>query len=75
MGFTCEGTIEIDLVDFWEFVAKYRETSAEIAYGVPRVNRSNNTMEIDFAESSDGDPAAWSVKPESVTQWEQLKDE
>lgn len=65
-----EGFIEIDLVEFWSWVAKQHKAEGEVAYGVPRVNKSNQTLEIDFASSTDGHPSGWAKKPKAVTQWE-----
>lgn len=71
-----EGTIEIDLVDFWSFVAKHHDhKSAEIFYGVPRVNINNSVIEIDYAYCTDGTPEQWKEEPKSVQQWKQLKKE
>ena len=47
--YTMEGTIEIDRVEFWEFVIKYCPLQGEVRFGVPRFNSSNGTVEIDFA--------------------------
>jgi hypothetical protein len=69
-----EGRIEIDLADFWEWVAKQHEPMGEITYGVPRINKSNSTLEIDFAACSDGTPSDWAVKPVAVKQWEREVD-
>ena len=75
MSFTAEGTIEIDLTEFWEWVHKNYNPypSAEVQYGVPRVNKSNHTMEIDFAMGTETNPKDWFVKPDVLNQWEQLK--
>lgn len=70
---TSEGTIEIDLADFWEWVHKQHADMGEVCYGVPRVNKGNSTLEIDFAASTDGNPREWAKKPEAVTQWEEIK--
>jgi hypothetical protein len=75
MSFTAEGTIEIDLVEFWEWIRKNYNPipSAEVQYGVPRVNKSNLTMEIDFAMGTENNPNEWFVKPNVLKQWEELK--
>ena len=69
--YTMEGKIEIDLVEFWEFVMKYSPTKDEVRFGVPRFNQSNGTVEIDFAASSEGDPFDWAVAPIIKKQWEE----
>ena len=73
---TQEGTIEIPLEEFWEWVQKtYADhmNGMETSYGVPRVNKGNDTLEIDFAAADDGHPSQWAEKPKSVKQWEELK--
>jgi hypothetical protein len=73
MGMTSEGTISIPLTEFWKFVAKFHDnTSAEVAYGVPRVS-VNDDLEIDFAASTEGPPKDWMHKPKAVLQWEELR--
>ena len=71
MYVSTEGTIEIDLAEFWQWVAKQHANMGEIQYGVPRINKANETIEIDFAASSDGHPAEWAMKPKAVTQWKE----
>jgi hypothetical protein len=74
MSFTSEGTIEIDLANFWEWVHKEHlpvSRGTEIRFGVPRVNKGNMTLDIDFAASTDCNPADWAVKPKAVTQWQE----
>lgn len=66
-----EGVIEIALEDFWEFVAKHHPKFQEVAYGVPRVNKNNDTIEIDVAFGSITHLSEWAVKPEAVKQWEE----
>jgi len=73
--FTSEGTIEIDLVEFWNWVGNEHYAvplGSVVLYGVSRVNKSNMTLDIDFAASTDGNPADWIQKPRAVTQWEEL---
>ena len=71
---TCEGVVEIDLVDFWEWVLKkeFSEAHGETRFGVPRVNKANGTMEIDYAYGEECSPDSWAVKPKAITQWEEL---
>lgn len=74
MAASYEGSIDIPLEDFWEFVAKYHDkTSGEIAYGVPRFHKGGGYMEISFAVSAEGHPGEWAAKPAAVTEWEALK--
>lgn len=76
MSFTAEGTIEIDLADFFEWIYdNYVPTKGgvEYQYGVPRVNKSNHTLEIDFAMATECNPKDWFEKPNVLKQWEELK--
>lgn len=75
MSFTAEGTIEIDLAEFWGWVySNYVPCGGvEYQYGVPRVNKSNGTLEIDFAMATNCNPKDWFEKPEVCKQWEELK--
>ena len=75
MSFTAEGTIEIDFTEFLVWVNKNYNPypRAEVQYGVPRVNKSNRTMEIDFAMGTETNPKDWFVKPDVLKQWEELK--
>lgn len=75
MSFTAEGTIEIDLSEFYAWVYQNYTPGkgAEYHYGVPRTNTQNQTLEIDFAMGTDCNPAEWKEKPEAVKQWENLK--
>lgn len=71
-----EGTIEIPMSEFWEFVSQYNPTKAMVTVcGVPRITKDADTMEIDFAASSEGDPNDWAKKPMAAIQWEEYKKE
>ena len=74
MAIVGEATIEIDLVEFWQWVAKTQHPSiGEICYGIPRINKENMTMEIDVAFSEYCHPTDWAVKSKAQEQWEALK--
>lgn len=76
MSFTAEGTIEIPTEEFFTWLYKnYAPCTGfvEYQYGVPRVNKSNQTIEVDFAMATDCHPKQWSEKPEVCKQWEELK--
>lgn len=68
-----EGMIEIEMAEFFEWLSTKHANFGEVHYGVPRINKSNMTMEVDFSASTDGHPSDWAVKPKSVQQWELLK--
>jgi len=74
--FASEGTIEIDLIEFWDWVGDEHYAvprGSVVHYGVPRVNKDNMTLVIDFAASTVGNPADWIQKPKAVTQWNELE--
>lgn len=74
MSFTAEGTIEIDLAEFFTWVHKNYApvNSAEYQYGVPRVNTSNKTLEIDFAMATGCNPEDWIEQPDVIKQWKDV---
>ena len=75
MSFSAEGTIEIDLTEFWTWVYKNYSpvpSGTDIQYGVPRVNKSNQTLEIDFAASDTCNPKEWFEPPKVIQQWKEL---
>ena len=72
--FVGEAMIEIDLIDFWEFVSNHHPELGEKVYGVPRVNAINGTIEIDVAFSETCNPEDWAEKPAVLQQWKTLKD-
>jgi hypothetical protein len=75
MSFTAEGTIEIPMEDFFNWLYEnYAPCSGvEYQYGVPRVNKSNQTLEIDFAMATDCNPNVWVEKPSVMKQWKELQ--
>ena len=75
MAYTAQGTIEIDMAEFttWVYKNYMPAQGVEFQLGVPRVNKSNQTLEIDFAMSTDGNPRDWAETPDVVRQWDALK--
>lgn len=73
MAIIGEATIEIDMVAFWEFVEKHHPKFDEVVYGVPRVNKSNGTLEIDVAFGYGCHPTDWAVKSKAEEQRKELK--
>jgi hypothetical protein len=68
--------IEIPLEDFWEWMVNYHAPKLkgmETAYGVPKVNKGNQTIEITFAASDDGDPKSWVTPPKCMAEWDGIK--
>ena len=72
MSFTAEGTIEIDLAEFftWVYENYAPANGVEYQYGVPRANKSNQTLEIDFAMATGSNPKDWMEQPDALKQWE-----
>jgi hypothetical protein len=70
MSFTASGTIEIDTAEFftWVYQNYAPAKGVEYQYGVPRVNKDNHTIEIDFAMATDSHPKDWA---NVVKQWEE----
>jgi hypothetical protein len=74
MAMTCEGLIEIPLEDLWVFVSQHHDkTTGEVLYGVPRINKANNCLEVSFAVSTEGHPSEWAVASEAQKEWDALK--
>ncbi len=71
MSFTAEGTIQIDLAEFfaWVYQNYAPANGAEYVYGVPRTIKCNQTLEIDFAMATDCDPNDWVELPHAAKQW------
>lgn len=73
MAYWCDGVIELSREEFDEWLNKYHAPVGKgpIAYGVPRVNKSNKTIEISFAAGSDdAPPQQWADKPRALVEWE-----
>ena len=74
MAYWCDGVIELSRVEFEEWLNKYHAPVGKepIAYGVPRLNKSNQTIEIAFAAGSDdAPPQQWADKPRALVEWEE----
>lgn len=74
MAYWCEGTIELSRDEFEEWLNKYHAPVGKgpIVYGVPRVNKPNQTIEIAFAAGSDdAPPQPWAEKPRALVEWEE----
>lgn len=78
MGCYGQGTVEIPLEDFWAFTAKYQYVEdCETFYGVPRVNKDNHVIEVDYMYNSSCNPQDEVGFKDSVCkkQWDLLKQE
>ena len=74
MAYWCDGVIELSRDEFVEWLNKCHAPVGKgpIAYGVPRVNKSNQTIEIAFAAGSDdAPPQQWADKPRAIVEWEE----
>lgn len=70
-----EGTIEIDLVEFWQFVDGYQQIeNAEILYGVPRVTK-DKTIVVDYLYNTECNPQQERDYKDSkiAKQWDEIK--
>lgn len=56
MGKYGSGLIEIPLEDFWDFVRKTNPVDGNVVYGVPRTNKDNDTIEIDYVFNTEISP-------------------
>jgi hypothetical protein len=77
MGYYCDGTIEIPLDEFTEFVLQYIPNGpAMTKLGVPKVNVSNGTIEIDFSQNTECWPEDEfdAEKKPVVRQWKELRE-
>jgi hypothetical protein len=74
MAFAFEGMIEIPLEELftWAENTYGLKGGYERFYGVPKVNKSNQTLEISFAGSDTNDPSTWSKKPKAALEWEEV---
>ena len=74
MAYWCDGVIELSRNEFegWLHEQYAPVVKGPIVYGVPRVNKSNQTIEIAFAAGSDdAPPQQWADKPRAIVEWEE----
>lgn len=65
-----EGKIYIPLEDFWKFVQGYvPQSDAETVFGVPQF--TDEDVVVDYAFSTECNPAEWVKKPKALLQWEE----
>jgi len=72
MATTGEGTIEVELADFWKWISNYHDHSSStcLVYGVPQINKENQTIEVKYAFDTSGDsPKEWGTTPEFLKDW------
>jgi len=69
-----EGKLVIPLKDFWKWITEnYIIENGDITVmGIPVINAVEETIEIDFAASSEGSPMDWTRKPEAIKQWNRM---
>ena len=64
MAYTIEGSLQIPLDEFWDFLSQYLPSnSANTVFGKPVVNVDNGTLDIGFASDTDENPRTWLEKP------------
>ena len=74
MAYWCDGVIELSRYDFEGWLREHYAPvgGGRIVYGVPRVNKSNQTIEIALAAGSDdAPPHQWADKPLAIVEWEE----
>ena len=74
MAYWCDGVIELSRDEFEGWLREHYAPVGKgpIVYGVPRVNKSNQTIEIAFAAGSDdAPPQQWADKPRAIVEWEE----
>ena len=74
MACWCDGVIELSRDEFEGWLHEHYAPTGRgpIVYGVPRVNKSNQTIEIAFAAGSDDTPPQqWADKPRAIVEWEE----
>ena len=73
MAYWCDGVVELSRNEFEGWLHEHYAPTERgpIVYGVPRVNKSNQTIEIAFAAGSDdAPPQQWADKPRAIVEWE-----
>ena len=73
MAYWCDGVIELSRNEFEAWLHEHYAPTGRgpVVYGVPRVNKSNQTIEIAFAAGSDdATPQQWAEKPRAIVEWE-----
>lgn len=75
MAYDAEGTIYIDLVDFYEWLKKYSPHGFdEMRFGVPVFDEASGEMRVSFAAcNTECPPEQWMEKPKALKEWENLK--
>ena len=74
MAYWCDGVIELSRDEFEGWLREHYAPvgGGSIVYGVPRVNKSNQTIEVAFAAGSDdAPPHQWANKPRAIVEWEE----
>jgi hypothetical protein len=67
------GTLYIPMEEYQEFLRKFSPIPKESfsTYGIPRIE--NGDLVVDYAFSTECDPADWGTPPPAVTQWKEKK--
>ncbi len=68
---SAEGTIEIPIKEIVRLLQEctdppYLPDNVESVFGNTRINKDNQTLELDFAYSTDCNPKDWIVKPKCL---------
>ena len=64
-----EGTINIAIEDFWEFVKDQEDFRGmgKIIFGYPTIDRNSNTIQVGFAFDTSENPANLKVQPKCLS--------
>jgi hypothetical protein len=70
MALTAEGTLEIPMEEFWNWVfTSYGVGGMVSLYGIPRFNKNTNSIEITVAMGDQTNPNEWATKPKALLEW------
>lgn len=70
MALTAEGTLEIPMEEFWNWVfTSYSVKGMDSVYGIPHFNKSTNSIEITVAMGDQTNPNTWATKPKALLEW------
>jgi hypothetical protein len=70
MALTAEGTLEIPMEEFWDWVVtSYGVKGMVSVYGIPRFNKNTNSIEITVAMGDQTNPNSWATEPKALLEW------
>lgn len=73
-AFMGEAEIEIPMEEFFQYLKKHHPYLENVCYGVPRVDKSNETLVVSVAfGTQDISPEDWTEEPKAVREWREIK--